>query len=360
MRSRLIGSVLGAFVLFAAVPAAAPAGNTPTVTIRIEGESTTLLPRTRVTLSTAPVPGNNCPGNSVAGAIETATNGNWDRQAFTSTILGESHTFQNSDYWSPWVNNRYGNGICNDILDEGDDVVMLVDFSGPNYEPTIFPVELEGVPGAVEPGQPFDVRVIEYVTDGTPGTGTPTPVSGARIERGGADATTGSDGRATVTLTNSGQHELRAIKSPRARSALVPVCVGCAGVPGPAPAPAAGGPPPVPVIFGLPLGRRFPPALAPRLLRGTVTGGVRPLRSVRMRLYRYERGRCQHYSLYFERFRYTPCVVPYYWYSIGTRPDWSYLLPERLPAGFYRLEIETTDATGYLARRRSVFHVLPR
>jgi len=222
------------------------------------------------------------------------------------------------------------------------------------------------------------VRVIEYVTDGTPGTGTPTPVSGARIEGGGADATTGSDGRATVTLTNSGQHELRAIKSPRARSALVPVCVGCGGVPGPAPgtpgaaapggealpgvapAPAAGGPPPVPVIFGLPLGRRFPPALAPRLLRGTVTGGVRPLRSLRMKLYRYDRRRCQHYSLYLERFRYTRCVLPYYWYSIGTRPDWSYLLPERLPAGFYRLEVEATDATGYLARRRAVFHVLPR
>src|SRR4051812_48267569 len=111
-----------------------------TVSVRIEGENQTLLPRTQVQTGADPVQmsgGGTCPANSVAGAIDAATKGNWDRQQFTNTILGETHTFTHNDYWAEWLNNKYGNGICNDQVAEGDEVVMLVDLSDPNtFAPT--------------------------------------------------------------------------------------------------------------------------------------------------------------------------------------------------------------------------------
>ena len=46
---------------------------------------------------------------TVAAAVEAATGGNWDRQAFTQTILGETHAFgPQSDYWAQWNDARPG------------------------------------------------------------------------------------------------------------------------------------------------------------------------------------------------------------------------------------------------------------
>ncbi|MCW3015682.1 MAG: hypothetical protein JWO02_2774 [Solirubrobacterales bacterium] len=59
---------------------AAPAQGTPsTVTIRIEGASTTLVPATSVTTTAAPVDkaGTPCSGTSAGGALEQATRGAW-------------------------------------------------------------------------------------------------------------------------------------------------------------------------------------------------------------------------------------------------------------------------------------------
>jgi len=39
-----------------------------------------------------------CLGDSATGAIEKAVAGNWDQRKFVSTILGESHTYVDSDY----------------------------------------------------------------------------------------------------------------------------------------------------------------------------------------------------------------------------------------------------------------------
>jgi len=380
MRRRLIGSVLGALLVVTALASTALGAPGPTVTIRIEGESETLLPRTRVTTSTAPVPNSGCSGTSVAGAIEVATNGNWDRQEFTQEILDETHSFARNDYWAEWLNNRYGNGICNDELNEGDDVVMLVDFSGSNFEPTIFPVRLGGVPRSVGSGEPFTVTVTEFVSDGSPGSGTPTPVAGAEVSGGGTSATTDTQGRATLSMPSGGRFTLRAVKSSRARSAAEPVCVDVCGPStgtGPGgttedgeqstegsalPAGASGGPPGrlLARLIGLPALRRYPAALAPRLLRGTVSTGGARLRAVRMRLRRYDRGRCQHYSVRLERFHDSRCLLPYFWYTITDRASWSYLLPARLPNGFYRLETEALDALGRRSRAASVFFVLSR
>ena len=150
-------------LLFTAPPAMAG----PTVTVRVEGQSATLLERTRVTLPDTPPPVDSCDRYTPAAAIDVATNGNWDRQAFTSTILGETHTFEDSDYWAEWLDTgagyKRGAGICTDVLAEGDEVLMLVDRSpAPSFAPTVFPLDLEGVPAAVRKGDPITVTVVEY------------------------------------------------------------------------------------------------------------------------------------------------------------------------------------------------------
>src|SRR5690349_7506881 len=182
---------------------AAPALAGPTVTIRVEGATHTLLERTRVTLPDTPPPvTGGCPANSPGNALEVATAGNWDRQAFTQTVLGESHTFADNDYWAEWLNTgsgyKYGGGICSDTVKTGDDVVMLVDVSDPNtFLPTVFPLAVEGVPAKVRTGTAFTVTVVEYrAPTGTPGEGVRTPVAGATVRAGAVTATTASDGRA--------------------------------------------------------------------------------------------------------------------------------------------------------------------
>ena len=92
MKIRLSAGLAAGFVLSALLAAPALAG--PTVTIRVEGAAQTLLERTQVTLPDTPPPV--CAADTVGAAIEVGTAGNWDRQEFTSTILGESHTFLRS------------------------------------------------------------------------------------------------------------------------------------------------------------------------------------------------------------------------------------------------------------------------
>jgi hypothetical protein len=68
-----IAGLLAAAVLAAPAPAA-PAN----VTVRVEGESQTLLPRTAVATTTDPVLGdgtNSCPGTSAGGALYRAVGG---------------------------------------------------------------------------------------------------------------------------------------------------------------------------------------------------------------------------------------------------------------------------------------------
>ncbi|MDX6648320.1 MAG: hypothetical protein QOJ97_271 [Solirubrobacteraceae bacterium] len=353
-----------------AVPAVAAPG--PTVTVRIEGENDTLLPRTAVTTSTDPVPGSGCAGTSVAGAIEVATGGNWDRQSFTQTILSETHAFANNDYWAEWLNNKSGGGICSDMLAPGDEVVMLVDFSSPTYAPSIFPVVVEGVPATAQRGTPFTVTVVEYYSaDGAIGSGTRTPVQGATVSGGGASAVTGADGKATLSMPAAGSFKLKAVKSSRARSAAEPVCVhdgndGTCGTPGPgAPNPTPPAPPPPPdtrlpaiSVTGISPGQRFSLRRAPRLLRGVVDPGPAGVHLVRFRLRRAAGGRCTFYSAVTERFRPARCASPGFFYRLGDRPTWEYLLPARLAAGIYVLDVRVMDRWGREVTKSVRFTVL--
>jgi hypothetical protein len=391
--TRFVRCATLAVVTLAAWLAAVSPGLAAQVTVRIEGQNATLLPRTAVTTPAQPVQmsgGGTCPGNSVAGAIEQATAGNWDRKSFTQTILGETHDFSNSDYWAEWVNDKFGNGICNDLLSDGDAVLMLVDFAPPpNFTPTVFPLELTGVPPTAQRGDAFTVTATEYTTDGTPGTGNPTPGQGAIVSGGGASATVGADGTATLSMPATGTFTLRAVKSSE-RSAELPVCVhdGDDGTCGTASSSSPGVvvPPNVTVdrlpgsrILGIAGGARFTTRTAPRLLRGHADPGSAGLRAVRLRL-RREFGlvarrpatvrrpapaftgrvltRCQFYRATIERFRPGTCSASYFLYTISDRSDWSYLLPDRLQPGRYALDAVAVDRRGRQARAHVAFTVV--
>src|SRR4051812_10412916 len=213
---RLTSSGALAGTLLALLPATAFAG--PTVKVRVEGATGTLLERTTVTLPDTPPPvAGGCPRYTAAAALDEGTHGNWDRNAFTQTILGESHTFTDSDYWAEWIDRgtgyRFGGGICTDVLNDGDELVMLVDRSpAPASVPTVFPLDLDGVPSSVQAGTPFTVTVVAYHTDGTPGTGQPQAVEGATVSGGHASATTDRDGKASLRIADTGTVTLKATK----------------------------------------------------------------------------------------------------------------------------------------------------
>lgn len=393
--------VVGAFVLgllTVVLVAVASAAAGPTVTVRIEGESATLLPRTTVTLE-APEPVSGCPANSVAAAINLAVGGNWDHGEanngggdFTDTILGETHSFTHeSDTWAEWVDYRWGGGICSDLLNNGDEVLMVADHEpGPSFAPTVLPLVVSGAPASIQVGTPFTVQVSAIHTP--PGTfaergeGIPEPLEGAVVSGGGVSATTGAGGVATITLTNTGNFSLRATKGGDAPSASFTVCAhngndGTCGTSGPSASSSSGKSGGSGVagshssgrfaiaarIGGLREGEIFRPGRAPRLLEGTVNVSS-GLKDVELRLTRIERRAavrhsCAYYDGSTERFRPMRCgAANGRYFSIGSESTFSYLLPSALVPGRYVLDIKATDAAGdttTLARgsTRIVFYV---
>lgn len=355
-------AAIAAFLL-AAPATAAHAAAGPTVTIRIEGENATLVPRTTVTTRTDPIShGDHCPGTSVAGAIEAATRGNWDAKSFTKTIAGETHPnppdFSRSDYWSGFLNNKVGNGFCTDLLQPGDDVLITTNFSGPppDFTPTVVPLLVEGVPAVAERGGLFTVTAVEYRPDamGSPGTGTRTPAGGVTVRVGGTSAVTGPDGRATLRASTNGSVSLQATKGATERSQLYPICVhdagdgGCGGAVGVA-QPSLTGPDltgPSARIAGIRSGRHYSRRKAPRLLAGVVDPDPSGLKGVYLRLWSHRRGRCAFYSARTETLRNGRCGGGRELVFVGDRSAWSYLLPFRLPPGHYRLDVIGVDRLG--------------
>src|SRR4051795_2455568 len=201
MHRRLLAACALALAVFACAASGAFAGTPANVTVRIEGQDHTLLPTTGVTTSTAPVAGSGASGTSAAGAIDLATGGNWDRQCFTQQLMGETHNFSNNDYWAFWINNHFSStmGICDYELGPGDQVLMLVDVSDQNFNPTVTPLALQNVPGRVDRGVPFTVTVIHYKFDGST-----EPVGGATVAGGGVSGTSGPGGQTTLTAPSTG------------------------------------------------------------------------------------------------------------------------------------------------------------
>lgn len=376
--------------------AVAPAG-AATVSIRIEGQSTTLVARKTVTTPTADVHGDgSCPGETLAGAIDVATGGNWDKApgGFTNTILGENHAFANNDYWAGWINNKYGNGFCAQPVQDGDDVLVLVDTTdNVSFASAVFPLVVGGLPAVVRRGEAVAVTATEYLnydpsqppTFGLPGVGNPVPAGGVRVTGGGADATTGPDGRATAIFTQAGTVTVSAVKPVTAngssfamRAVPATICVddgggSCGGAPPSTPteggspvvstpshgSPSHGSPSyrlPEPAILGIVARRRYAAGKGPRDLRGRVSIGSSALEQVSLRLRRRAQGRCSYYKAGVEAFRAASCGTGP-WFDLGDRAEWSYLLPARLAAGRYLLTVRARDRAGKASYEAVAFSV---
>jgi hypothetical protein len=365
-----------AAVLLASLIAAAPA-QADTVDVRIEGDGVSLertvdVPETGEVFS-------GCPYDSAAGAIEVATEGDWDRQPFTSTILGESHTYSENDYWNFWFNREYSTtkGICDQEIADGDEVLMLVQ-RDVNGDASVFPLFIAEAPSSVERGQSATVRVAEHVYSYSTSTTTPRAAEGASV--GGA--TTGSDGAATVTFDDAGRVELRATKASRVRSPAVTVTVTEPGQPAPPPPAEEPGRPvpppcftsgfdgrcgtvdlesPVALITSIREGAVFSRRSGPRELRGTAgilgATGLVPdgseILMIKLRLTRRVGPRCTTWSPTRERFVPRPCGAENgFWFRLGDDAEWEYLLPGRLGRGRYVFDADAIDRAGNRLRER--------
>lgn len=404
LKNLLLGVSLA--VLMIVAPAASAAGPA-NVTLRAEGKDRTLVPRTALRTDLRNVnksgkAGEDCTGTSAAGALEIGTAGEWKGDYFGSgsgyfvtSIKGEAP--QGSEFFSFWLNNRESQvGICQAELQEGDEVLFFVarcDFNSTTFacdNPPVLPLGLTA-PRRAAPGSAFNVKVVEYATDGTP-----TAVAGATVESGTATATTGSDGVAALTLTDRGENSVRARKDNRARTAEN-VCVtdgadGFCGTSKPAePAAPATTTTPAPTtptttcfttgddgrcgttdrrapsgrITSISEGRRFARGRGPRELVGSVEPDGSGIAKVQLRLTRNDRGRCFAYDGGTERLRrIRRCGASRGRYFFVTdRADWSYLLPGALPRGRYVLDVRVTDRAGNVdstlqrKRNRIVFFV---
>ena len=366
---------------------AAPAN----VTVRIEGQSTTLVPRTAIRTSTEAVvkdgdPSHSCSGTAAAGALEQATGGNWSGTWFhpfgysVERILGESHVFPAPEYFALWINHRSATeGVCGTTteLQEGDDVLFFVDrcVSDPvtfncTNEP-VLPLGLT-VPRTVSPGTPFTVTVVQYAPDGTP-----SPAVGATVQGGDAPAPrTDAGGHAIVTIAAPGPAALRATLANRAPSATESLCAttggdGACGSPPPCATNGADGRcgtrdriAPAARIVGLREGQRFARGKGPRRLQATVDSDPSGLLTVKLRLTRSDRGRCSYLSGRFERLRRVRCgLTRAAWFAVGDREQVDYLLPRALPRGRYVLDVNAIDKafnrddTRRRGSNRIVFHV---
>lgn len=359
----------------AALTGPALAAGPADVTVRVEGATTTLVPRTAVRTDTTAInkdgkPAHTCSGTSAGGALEKATGGDWNGPWFeglgysVQRIKGESHIFPAPEYFSLWINFRAtSEGVCGATseLQQGDDVLFFVDrcVSDPvTFLCTNAPVLPLGLraPGNVAPGAPFTVSVVEYAPSGTP-----SPVDGATVTGGVEPVTTDAAGNAVVTAGALETFSLRATKANRAPSASELVCVssGADGRCGSADREAASA-----TITGIREGQRFTRANAPRRLTATIEADTSGLQVVKLRLTRSAGPRCSYYSTKSERFRRAPCGVnraP--WAALGDRREVDYLLPAKLPRGRYVLDVNAVDKAGNRddARRRGgnriVFHV---
>lgn len=366
MTSRITGP---AVALAACLALAAPAGAaTFTATVRVEGQNQTLLPTTTVTLDpskSVTLDKKTCAGDTAAYALDQATKGNWDHQELTQTILGETHKFDNNDYWAFWYDEKYGQvGICDQHLTQGDRVLALVDVTPPpNYDSTVFPIAITGAPSSAATGDTATVSVVQYDANGNTA-----PLAGATIAGGASPVTTGSDGRATVTFDHAGQVALKATKASE-RSDVASVCVhsgndGTCGTAAGGSGPASGGTssasspsatttapsavkdtvPPHARLLGITEGHVYKHGQGPRLLKGSVGDDASGLLMVKIRLTRNDGGKCSSYSSKTEQFKRTKCGVTHGWYfAIGNNADWSYLLPEKLGPGRYVLDVDAID-----------------
>jgi hypothetical protein len=352
---------------------ATPAYAGPTVTVRVEAKDRTLVQTTQVTVGDGTfekTPGASCNQNSVAGALELASGGDWggavDDQygQQIERIKGVELTFASGRYWAIYVDRTFGDGNnCTTPLAQGDSVVFTAACAGSSTECwNGSPLDL-AAPRTAKPGEAFGVKV---TSDYDPTFSTQNaPVAGATVAGGGASATTTVDGTASVTLSQRGAVLLTASAPDNPRES-VEVCVtdgadgycgttspsGQSGLGGASTTTTTGSPSafvpdktaPRAFVASLKRNQKIKRDKAPKLLKGRVdeAGGVL---MVKLRLTRTANGRCFSYSAKRERWIRRPkCGADQgWWFRIGDAPDWEYQLANKLPAGRYVLDVNVID-----------------
>jgi hypothetical protein len=374
MLHRLAGLALAVLALL--VPASVAAAAPVTVNLRVEGSAGTLFEgpvttdaKTAVTTAsggTHPCDvGENLNPNSAARAgtpttalidAAAALGLPFDAQWFPTTPVGGdffvsqvgSDVNQNAPPFASWgvaVNFKSLQvGGCQVGLTPGMDVLWTYDF----FNQTRL-LQLTG-PSSVSVGVPFTVNVSDGQTN--------TAVPGASV--GGA-ATDGA-GHASVRLTRPGVYRLKATAPSSVRSNVLVVAAGV-----PAGAAVAG----VQVDRTAPRARLLSPRnnhtyrrtkFSPRLIHIAVAESGSGVRTVKLRLTRRVGKRCFSYSGKSERFLGAECGTGFF-FTVSSKSDFTYLLPERLPRGHYVLDAGAVDnafnrdAVGVRGRNRSVFDV---
>ena len=230
-RTKLAPRALALTLLAAPALAATPALATPaTVNLRIEGAAKTLFEQAVTTdghtVTTASGGTHTCdgtngavnptPGPSATAALDDGAklagftwDGAYGVGGFDDYLVSRigPETQGGGKYWSLLVNFQFSNvGGCQQRVKQGDEVLWAL------VGTVSHALRLTGPASAIT-GRPFTVRV----TDGADGA----PIAGATV--GGA--TTGSDGRAGVTIAKRGLYRLKAERSDSIRSNAVAVCV---------------------------------------------------------------------------------------------------------------------------------------
>ena len=114
---------------------------------------------------------------------------------------------------------------------------------------------------------------------------------------------------------------------------------------------------PAAAIAGIRDGQRFSRRRAPRELHGTASDDPSGLWAVKIRLTRKLGKTCWYFSGSKERFLKRTCGKKYA-FKVGEQPEWSYLLPSRLPRGRYVLDAYAIDnAFNHGTTQRVAFRV---
>jgi hypothetical protein len=369
-----------------ALPATASAGEPATVTVRVEGfQGATLLAQTQVTTTSASVPveGGTCSGTSAGGALYDAVKGNWKAVNASSgvEILGIDGVdlppfgSENYAYWSVWVNDAFAkNGACTEELSPGADVVFAAQcFATGSYCPTNtsapehFLTSTRPSASTVNINESVSLKIGSLSTEtGEPEAKLPPEVT---VSGGPAQLTPQEDGTTTVTFTSPGLYTLQAHAPGSVPSDPQTVCVhngndGNCGTTAPSGSSTttttttgttgttvSNNTKPsgteTPKVTGLKPGYVYARHGAPRLLKGSVvlpTGVF--LRSVQISLKRKYHGHCFGFDGKSQRFVAISCKRAASFFSVGSSASFSYLLPARLPRGFYTYDIQAVNSSG--------------
>jgi hypothetical protein len=230
MTNRIRGALPVALAIAAVCPPTAGAAPV-SVNLRVEGASSTIFdgPITTDghTITTAssggPQPCDGTNAGAFPSAVPTATaalddgarlNGfTWDADWFSSfsdfsvkEVAGEAAN--TTQFWGLVVNFRFSQtGGCTTKVNNGDEVLWVFDAFSKTHV-----LKLAG-PAAATTGTPLTVQVTN-ADDGSPAVGA--TVNGA---------TTGADGKATLSFANAGVYKLKADRPDSVRSNSIALCV---------------------------------------------------------------------------------------------------------------------------------------